>query len=84
MEYEKPPADRGDVAKANKVPARQCDPTYEARHLTMYYSNRFITGVPDRHDDALMKAYYCRRHYHTSEFPIDFASLLRVTNFATQ
>jgi len=32
-EYEKPPADRGDVAKANKVPARRCDRTDEIRHL---------------------------------------------------
>lgn len=44
-EYEKPPADRGDVAKANKVPTRRCDRTDEIRHLTMYYSNRFIARV---------------------------------------
>jgi len=44
-EYEKPPADRRDVAKANKVPTKQRDYT-ETRHLTMYYSNRFITGTP--------------------------------------
>jgi len=54
MEYEKPLADRGDVAKANKVPAKQHDRTDEARHLTMYYSNRFITGIRRCDDESLL------------------------------
>jgi len=53
-EYEKPLADRGDVAKANKVPAKQHDRTDEARHLTMYYSNRFITGIRRCDDESLL------------------------------
>lgn len=54
VEYEKLPADRGDVAKANKVPAKQHDRTDEARHLTMYYSNCFITGIRRCVDESLL------------------------------